>query len=110
MAVFTWKAEVESSGSGEFIVFASKFGDGYSQEVPNGLNNETQKWNVSISGYGPYIRQVLDFIRDQKGMSFQWKAPNTSGLGWFRCKRYSESDKGGDYWTLNMEFEQGYAP
>lgn len=113
MSVFTWRAEVGSSGNGEFAMFSSVFGDGYSQEIPNGLNNETQKWSVVVSSKGGSARtvqQVLDFIRAQKGQPFQWKAPNTAALGWYKCKRYSQSDEGGDYWTLTMEFEQAYAP
>lgn len=109
MAVFTWRAEVQSSGNGEFIVFSSKFGDNYSQDVPNGLNNETQKWSVVVSGKGPRVREVLAFLRDHKGVPFQWKIPNY-GMGWVNCKRYSQTDQGGDYWTLTMEFEQAYMP
>lgn len=110
MAVFNWRAEVGSSGNADFTMFSSKFGDGYSQDVPNGLNNEVQKWSVVVSGKGPRVREVLTFLRNQKGVPFQWKAPNTTALGWYKCKRYSQSDEGGDYWTLTMEFEQAYAP
>lgn len=110
MAVFTWRVEVGSSGSSDFAVFSSKFGDGYSQEVPNGMNNEVQKWSVVVSGKGSRHRDVVQFLRDHKGSPFQWKAPNTDGLGWYKCKRYSQTDAGGDYWTLTMEFEQAYIP
>jgi len=113
MSIFTWRAEVGTSGNGDFSVFSSKFGDGYSQDVPNGLNNETQKWTVVVSskgGNGRTVQQVLDFIREQKGAPFEWQAPNTAALGWYKCQRYSQSDQGGDYWTLSMEFEQVYAP
>lgn len=109
MAVFTWRAQVGSSGSGDFAMFSSKFGDNYSQDVPNGQNNETQKWNVVVSGYGPQHRAVLAFLRTQKGVPFEWKIPNF-GMGWVKCKRYSQTDEGGDYWTLTMEFEQAYMP
>lgn len=113
MSVFIWRAEVGSSGTGEFNMFSSKFGDGYSQDIPNGVNNETQKWSVKVSSKGGPDRtfqQALDFIRAQRGQPFQWKHPNASGLGWYKCKRYSQSDEGGDYWTLTMEFEQAYMP
>lgn len=113
MAVFTWRGQVETSGTGQFNMFSSKFGDGYSQDVPNGMNNETQKWNVKVSskgGAGRAFQQALDFIRAQRGQPFQWKAPNTSALGWYKCQNYSQNDGGGDYWTLTMDFEQAYAP
>ena len=110
MAIFTFRAEVGTTGEGEFSVFSSKFGDGYEQITPNGPNNENRKWSVVTSGKGPYHRQVLAFIREQRGAPFQWKAPNTAALGWFKCVRYRESDEGGDYWTLTMEFEGTYMP
>jgi Phage-related protein len=113
MAIFGFRAEVGTSGDGEFAVFSSKFGDGYSQDTPNGLNNETQKWSVKVSSKGgsaKTVQQALDFIRAQKGLPFQWRAPNTTGLGWYACKRYSQSDEGGDFWTLTMQFEQAYRP
>jgi len=110
MSVFTWRAEVASSGTGEFAMYSSRFGDGYSQDVPAGQNNERQKWSVVVSGYGPQHRQVLAFLRGLRGQPFQWKAPNTDALGWYKCVRYSQGDEGGDYWTLTMEFEQSFAP
>lgn len=110
MAVFTFRAQVATAGTGEFRVFSNRFGEGYSQDVPNGRNNERQKWSVVVSGKSPVIQPVLDFIRAQAGVPFEWRAPNTSGLGWYNCKRYSQSDEGGNYWTLTMEFEQAYKP
>jgi phage-related protein len=110
MAVFTWRAEVGSTGNGEFSVFSTKFGDGYSQDIPNGLNNETQKWSVKVSGYEKNVQPVIDFIRSHKGQPFQWKPPSSVGLGWYSCKRYSLNPGGGAWTEFNMEFEQSYAP
>jgi phage-related protein len=109
MAVFTWRAEVGTTGTGEFAMFSSKFGDGYSQDIPNGLNNETQKWNVQVSGYERNVQPVIDFIRAQKGLPFQWKPP-VGQLGWYKCLRYSVDPDGGSWTTFRMEFEQSYAP
>ena len=110
MSIFNFRAEVQSAGQGNFAVFSSEFGDGYSQDVPAGINNERQQWTVVVSGKGPYIREVLNFIRNEKGMPFQWRAPNTTGLGWYKCNSYSQSDQGGDYWTLTMQFQQAFKP
>lgn len=108
MAVFNWRVEVGSSGNSDFSVFASKFGDGYSQISPNGLNNETQRWTARVSGKSKRILPILAFLREHGGAPFEWRAPNTSGLGWYSCKRFSQFDEGGDYWTITMEFEQAY--
>lgn len=110
MAIFNWRAEIGTSGSGEFNMFSSKFGDGYSQDIPNGINNEVQKWNVEVSGYEKDVQPVVDFIRSHKGQPFQWKAPMSASLGWFSCKRYSFDPDGGAWMKFRMEFEQAYAP
>jgi phage-related protein len=107
---FTWKAQVNSSGDGEFLMSSSKFGDGYSQDVPNGLNSETQAWSVQVEGVKSKVQPVLDFIRSHKGVSFFWTPPLSAAPGYFKCKKYSLSDKGGSYWALTLNFEQGYAP
>lgn len=107
---FTWKAQVNSAADGEFDVSSSKFGDGYSQEVPNGLNSESQNWSVVIKGRKNEVQPALDFVRSHKGVSFFWTPPLSAAQGYFKCKKYSFSDEGGSYWTLTLNFEQGYAP
>lgn len=110
MAIFSWRAQVESSGDSTFTVFSSKFGDGYSQDIPNGLNNEVQTWSVVVKGYRAEVAPVLAFLRERKGRQFQWRAPNTAALGWYSCKQFGQRDEGGDFWTITMKFEQAYAP
>lgn len=107
---FIWKAEVSTSGSGTFTTSSAKFGDGYSQEVPDGINNEVQSWSVEVKGRKPDVQPALDFIRSHKGMSFFWKPPLSAVPGYFKCKKYNLRDEGGSYWTLSLDFEQGYAP
>lgn len=107
---FEWRADLATSGGGDFGVFQSKFGDGYSQDVPNGINNETQTWSVSISGYGDKVQPIIDFIRSHTGKSFFWKAPFTAAPGYYKCKKWGCNDQGGAYFTLTLQFEQGYMP
>ena len=83
---FTWRAETQSNGSGEFAMLTAKFGDGYEQSVPDGINNERQKWSVTVSGYAAYVQAALDFIRAQKGQSFFWKAPRTTEAGYYQLQ------------------------
>ena len=108
-ATFTWPVQTTSSGDGEFRTTESRFGDGYSQDTPNGINNETQKWSVVYSGYRSQVDTVLAFIRAQKGMSFFWKPP-LAPVGYYKCKKYNVAPQGGGYYVLSMDFEQGYAP
>jgi phage-related protein len=107
---FNWRVHSTASGGGEIATSKSQFGDGYSQELPLGLNSETQRWTVTVSGYAALIDEVLAFIRAKQGAeSFYWTPPR-GAQGYYRCKRYNTSDVGGAYFTLQMEFEQVFTP
>lgn len=107
---FTWRVHSTAAGGGEFTTAKAQFGDGYSQEVALGINNEVQKWNVTVSERASVLRdEALDFIRDHRGLSFLWTPP-LGEEGYYRCKKYQASDQGGAYFTLNMEFEQVFEP
>lgn len=111
---FTWRVHATASGNGEFDVRKAKFGDGYSQAVASGLNNHTQKWSVSVSGYdvpgAEGIRRPLEFLIDKAGAeSFFWTPP-LGEQGRYECSRYSITPQGGGYFVINAEFEQVYRP
>ena len=112
--VFTWKVLATASGEGEFAVNEARFGDGYSQAVAQGINNEKQTWNVTFHGrkrtgvFG--ILDPLNFLRARKGsISFFWTPP-LGVQGYYRCKRYSIRDEGGGHFTVSATFEQNWQP
>ena len=104
---FNWRVHATASGGGDFMLTESRFGDGYRQSAPFGLNNEEQKWSVTVSG--SIVDEVLAFIRAHKGASFFWTPPK-GDQGYYICKRYSPSDQGSGYFTLSLEFEQVFFP
>lgn len=103
---FTWQVTGESSGGSEFKTNRTTFGDGYSQEIADGINNEYQKWNVTYVGDYDEIDDVIAFLRAHYGArSFYWKPP-FSPIGFYRCKKFNPIKQGGKVWTMTMEFEQ----
>jgi phage-related protein len=107
---FNWRVHSTASGSGEFTTAKAQFGDGYAQEVPLGLNNEVQKWTITVSDWSAELEAgPLAFLRAHAGMSFFWTPP--AGVpGYYKCKRYQLADQGRGYLTLNAEFEQAFMP
>lgn len=106
---FTYRVHATASGGGEFKVAAAQFGDGYSQRAADGMNNESQKWNVTVEGYRATIDEILAFIRDKQGAeSFYWTPP-LGVEGFYVCKRYNPQDQGGGLFTLALEFEQVFS-
>lgn len=106
---FTWRVHASASGGGDLTVAEAKFGDGYSQEAPQGLNVDVQKWSITVSGFRPEMEAVRDFIVAHAGIAFYWTPPlGVEGL--YRCRNYRPSDNGRGYYTVNCEFYQVFAP
>lgn len=106
---FTWRAITETQGGGQFLTARAQFGDGYSQEVALGLNNETQKWTVVVQGED--VAPSLAFIRAHKGyQSFYWKSKFDATPQLYRCKQWTPTNQGGNVYTMAYEFEQVFAP
>jgi len=107
---FTWPVTSDVSGGGEFIVNSTKFGDGYEQSEPQGLNNDRQKWTVTFVGNVEECQEVIAFIRSKQGAeSFFWKPP-LGVTGYYKCKSYKPTNQGGLLYTLALDFEQSYFP
>ena len=103
---FNWKTLITNNGRNEFVVSRSKFGDGYSQEVPQGLNNEAGTYTVSVEGYEEEIQPIVDFIKAKKGgESFYWKPP-LQPLGTYICTSYSVVPSGGNHYVVTATFER----
>lgn len=108
--VFAWPVRTGVSGGGEFLVSEARFGDGYVQTSPDGLNNESQSWPIAIVGRQEKVGPVLEFIRaHQGGTSFLWTPPlGVQGL--YLCKTYEVLPHGGGVYTLSATFEQTFQP
>lgn len=104
---FTWRAQVDASGGGEFRTKRTPFGDGYEQEIADGLNTDRQKWTVTITNKD--VDAALAFVRAHVGVSFFWTPPK-GVQGYYKCRSYRPQDLGGNYFHLSLEFEQSFAP
>ena len=95
MAVFTWFPNAGHSLSVEPRVASAKFGDGYEQRVPNGINFILEKWSLTFSGTRQNMGLVEAFLRTHAGVtSFDWTNPDEVA-GKFVCKSWTKSrDKG----------------
>lgn len=67
-----------------------RFGDGYEQRVPDGLNSVTEKWTLNWTVRPrSEIDQIDTFLTDQGGVSwFYWTTPQ-GRLKKFKCESWS---------------------
>lgn len=107
---FDWRVHANSAGQGGFVTNKVQFGDGYSQSTPQGINNETGRWNISVAGYASEVQPIVDFIRAKKGAeSFFWTPPLTP-TGYYECVDYTITPNGGAHYTISAVFELVHRP
>ena len=110
MERFTWCPRIEPKGTNDFRTLSAQFGDGYVQEVGDGINNETRSWNLSFRGKAKYIKPIRDFLRAHKGyLPFEWRPP-LEEMGLYKVTRFEVVDHGAGSYSINATFEQRFAP
>lgn len=54
----------------------SKFGDGYEQRAPKGLNHISEKWSLTFTGNDLAITPIRNFLEGVLEVTaFKWKTP-----------------------------------
>lgn len=106
---FTFRVNSDASGEGGVVSNFAKFGDGYEQEVLQGINPHTERWTNTFSGYKAEARQLVDFIKAHAGVAILWTPP-LGAEGYYKIRSYRTSPQGGNYYLVSMEFEKVYAP
>lgn len=108
---FTWCPQNETEGRSEFRVLSTQFGDGYRQEVGDGINNEERSWPLLFAGYERDIKPVRDFLRRHAGFKpFLWIPPMETEHGLFVAREFSLKPMCGKFYTLTATFEERFSP
>lgn len=88
-----------------------KFGDGYEQRIPVGINSKTRSWNLKFTKpleqaeSEDGIRQILNFLEEKAGVtSFLWTDP-LGYQGKFVCRKWNVRRTGVLY-ELSARFEE----
>lgn len=74
-------------------VRAAKFGDGYEQRVPEGINNNLQKWSMAFTKRsGTDVDAVYDFLEARGGWeSFDWTPRGEATARRFVCRKWNRT-------------------
>jgi len=102
---FSWHPNYEAKLAQEPKVAVTKFGDGYEQRVPTGINNNPETWSVEFTRSSAAYPDVLTFIQARNAVeSFYWTTPFEQTKV-FVCRKWDVVRKQG-HTVLSMEFEQ----
>lgn len=87
---------------------SAEFGDGYTQDVPNGLNHIRESLSYKWDGLTEIqMREIRDFFRNLGGFRPFYFTPRgeDAPMKW-TCKEWSVSDR--TPWSLEAKFEQSF--
>lgn len=110
---FTWKPQAGYQINSEPDVSVVKFGDGYEQRIPKGINPLLDKYDLKFLGVDnlchsrPNVaKQAEAFLRARKAVeAFLWTPPNLSAPILVVCRSWSMT-KTHSVYELAATFEQ----
>ncbi|EBP4586283.1 TPA: phage tail protein [Salmonella enterica] len=106
MEVFRWKVDPDMKVDSEPQVTAIKFGDGYEQRRPAGINNNLKKYDVTIRVDREYAQYLEGFLSGHNGVrAFLWTPPYDYRQIRVVCRKWSAS-AGLIKTTFTATFEQ----
>jgi len=100
----TWCPSVQTQTGTQPRTLRAQFGDGYSQEMLDGLNAYLRVWTITwepihgVTQTVPTLSQLDTFFRTNAGLRFYWTQPapcDTEGPKVFRCRQWQWTYEGG---------------
>lgn len=110
METFTWKHVTGAKGAVRFRTLKAQFGDGYAQEVEDGINNEVQSWPLTFIGRRVVIEEIVAFLRRHPGAkAFRWTPP-FGAPGFYTAGAFEPQRLGATAAQLSVTFQQVFRP
>lgn len=103
---FTYAPSLGVVGTTTYLTRKAQYNDGYSQEVPDGINNQSDVWPLSFTGPSATIAPIKALIDSFKGAtSFFWTPPlGVQGL--YRASSPTVTPLGNNNYTLTVAFTE----
>lgn len=105
-----WCARVGASSEVNYRLRKAQFGDGYQQVSGDGINNQSESWDIEFTGELIYISDISDWFDARSGQkSFFWKNP-FGKTKLYRCEGYRTTALGNERFSLTCKFIEAFAP
>jgi phage-related protein len=106
---FSWVVNTQATPDIAYTVRSAKMGDGFVQEIAEGINNRTESWDISWVGNDTDVMAIMDFFDALAGYkSFYWTSP-LNQIGLYKCKNPKPQEMGGNTFQLTGTFTKAYA-
>lgn len=112
--VFAWVPDYGAEKSVSFTVQRINFGDGYSQRVSSGINNQVGSWTATFSNRTIQVANAIEeFLEEHAGSRyFLWPLPSDPSNNSRRikvvCEEYKRSCTGFERDTISMTLRRVY--
>lgn len=108
-ATFTWVPS-EAVRSMQPAVYSARFGEGYEQNTPRGINFMPQSWEVQFKCRSSSVADaILAFLAGQGGnQKFQWTPPRATSPITVLCRKWSDTSRPGGVTAVSATFEQTF--
>jgi len=108
-ATFTWIAS-EAVRTTQPGVYSAKFGDGYEQNTPRGINFVAPSWDLQFKCRSSSDADaILAFLTAQGGnQKFLWTPPRASVAILVLCRKWSDTSRPGGATSVAATFEQTF--
>lgn len=110
MERWTWEVDTGAGPELEFAVKTAQFGNGYAQEVQDGLNAAKEVWNISRFGDLSVLAPMYKFLKRHGGTkAFQWLTPFGEEI-LVKATNIKMPNQGANTYTLSATFAQVFRP
>lgn len=105
---FTWKSNYDFNNKNTPRIKTIKFGDGYEQNVPDGINNLLLNYTFTFDGDLHQTTAILHFLATRNGSeSFCFLPPAPRGqISRFVCQEWTDIQKFFNNYSIEAIFRQ----
>ena len=109
---FAFQPDQNPTGTVTYRTLKAQFGDGYAQEVGDGLNTELNSWVLTFSGGPNDVFPVRDFIRAHGGAAipFLYQPPTELAPMLFKCTNAQWTVKNVYWMQYQVTLDPAYLP
>lgn len=111
MTEFTWTPDFGSNADVKTAVTQVKFGDGYEQRIPQGMNAVSEAWALQFNQREESeATAILTFLKARAGVeSFAWTTLDGDDIV-VVCRSWSKTKMKGGRQSITATFEQVFEP
>lgn len=112
MAVFTYTPDYSASVAYKPRVREARFGDGYSQRTPDGINTGTDTWSLTFAvRTDSEAAAILDFLATRGGYeAFDWTPPGEGTAIRVVCREWNRAFDQTNKNTVTATFARVHEP